>query len=145
MLRSLALVVILAASTAMAQDAIPDLKGTWTGPSRSVVFGNNGYHPGTEDPGDPPRVRELTFTTEIQGQDGRLLWGEAWSNANPDVRDTLALAIAADGKTIVGADNDGAHYMTLVGPDRIERCHAHPGTSPSHSIVASCGYYERVK
>jgi hypothetical protein len=27
----------------------------------------------------------------------------------------------------------------------IERCYAHPGTGPSQSIVASGGYYERVK
>ena len=46
---------------------------------------------------------------EITGQDGRVFWGEAWSNADPKTRDTLALAIAADGRTIVGADNDGTH------------------------------------
>jgi hypothetical protein len=145
-MRLLMIALIVGASTvAIAQDTVPDLTGTWTGTSKSVVFGNNQYHPGSQTPADSPRVREVNFTMEITGQDGRLLWGQAWSNENPDVRDTLALAIGADGRTIVGADNDGAHYMTLVSPDRIERCYAHPGTSPSGSIVASCGFYERVK
>ena len=27
-----------------AQDVIPDLKGTWTGKGKSIVFGNNAHH-----------------------------------------------------------------------------------------------------
>jgi len=77
-----------------------------------VVFGNNAFHPGSQTPADPPRVRELEYTMEIKGQDGRVLWGEAWSTANPEAKDPFALAIASDGKTIVGADFDGAHYPT---------------------------------
>jgi hypothetical protein len=141
----IAAVACVLASAAFAQEAVPDLTGTWVGTSKSVVFGQNKFHPGSETLTAPPRVRELDYTMEIAGQDGRLFWGEAWSNADPQVRDTLALALAADGRTIVGADNDGAHYMTLVSPDRIERCYAHPGTSPSGSIVAACGFYERAK
>jgi hypothetical protein len=132
-------------SAVLAQDAVPDLTGMWVGKAKAVVFGNNQFHPGSQTAGDPPRVRELDLTMEITGQDGRVLWGQAWATANPDGKETLALAIASDGKTIVGADNDGAHYMTIVSPDRIERCYAHPGISPSESIVASCGFYERVK
>lgn len=141
----IATAVCALASAAFAQDAAPDLTGTWVGTGKSVVFGQNKFHPGSAKAGDPPRIRELEYTMEIKGQDGRLFWGEAWSTADPAKRDTLALAIAADGQTIVGADNDGAHYMTLVSPDRIERCYAHPGSSPSGSIVAACGFYERVK
>jgi hypothetical protein len=133
------------ATAALAQDSVPDLTGTWVGTTKSVVFGQNKFHPGGETAAGVPRVREVEYTMEITGQDGRVFWGEAWSSADPAVRDTLALAIAADGRTIVGADNDGAHSMTLVSPDRIERCYAHPGTSPSGSIVAGCGFYERAK
>jgi hypothetical protein len=95
-------------SVAIAQEAIPDLRGTWIGKSKAVVFGHNQYHPGGQKPGDPPRVREVEFTIRIDGQNGRVLWGEAWASANPEAKDTLALAIAADGKTIIGADNDGS-------------------------------------
>ncbi len=133
------------ASAALAQEAVPDLTGTWVGTTKSLVLGQTRFHPGDEATANQPRVRELEWTMEIAGQDGRVFWGEAWSSANPDVRDTLALALAADGRTIVGAGNDGTHFMTLVAPDRIERCFAQPGTGPSGSIVAACGFYERVK
>lgn len=132
-------------SAALAQDAIPDLTGTWVGAAKAVVFGSNEFHPGGQTAADPPRVRELEFTMEITGQDGRLLWGQAWVSANPDAKETLALGIAADGKTMIGAGDNGVHYMTLVSPDRIERCYGQPGTHPSGSTVASCGFYDRVK
>ena len=141
---TLALVAGLS-TTVFAADALPDLKGTWTGTSKAVVFGNNAYHPGTQKPRDPPRVREQAYTFEIDGQDGRVLWGRTWANANPEHFEPLALAILADGKTIVGSDSDGSHFITIVSPDRLERCYTHVGSGPTGSIVASCGYLERVK
>jgi hypothetical protein len=132
-------------TTAFAADQLPDLKGTWTGPAKAIVFGNNAYHPGTQKPSDPPRVREQSYTFEIEGQDGRVLWGRTFATANPDHWEPLALAILADDKTIVGSDADGSHYLTIVSPDRLERCYTHNGTSPTQSIVASCGFLERVK
>src|SRR5712692_8432963 len=52
-----ALALLGAAITgANAQDAIPDLKGTWTGKGKSIVFGNNPHHPGPHTAADPPRV-----------------------------------------------------------------------------------------
>jgi hypothetical protein len=139
------MVAALVPAIAAAADPIPDMVGTWIGTTKSVVFGNNRFHPGDQKPADPPRVGEFEYTLEVTGQDGPVFWGEAWSSADPEARDTLALAIAGDGRTIVGADNDGIHTMTLVSPDRIERCYAHAGTSPSGSIVAACGFYERAK
>ena len=114
----MALAVLAGLSTAvMAADAIPDLKGTWTGTSKSVVFGNNGYHPGTQKPSDPPRVGEQAYTFEIEGQDGRVLWGRTWANANPQHSEPLALAILADGKTVVGSDErrQPLHHHRLAG------------------------------
>lgn len=128
-----------------AQEAVPDMTGTWVGTAKSVVIGETRFHPGDEAQPAQPRVRELEWTMEITGQDGRVLWGEAWVTADPEVRDTLALAFTADGRTIVGAGNDGTHTMTLVSPDRLERCFTQPGGGPSGSIVAACGFYEREK
>ena len=78
-----------------AEDAVPDMIGTWVGTAKSVVFGQNKFHAGSETPADPPRVREVEYTLEITGQDGRVFWGAAWASADPAARDTLALAIAA--------------------------------------------------
>src|SRR5215211_6655752 len=35
--------------------AIPDLRGTWTGKGKSIVFGTHAHHPGSQTAADPPR------------------------------------------------------------------------------------------
>jgi hypothetical protein len=42
-----------------AQDSIPNLKGTWSGKGKTIVFGNNRYHPGSQTTTSPPRVRDI--------------------------------------------------------------------------------------
>ena len=52
-----ALALLGAAMTAThAQDAIPNLKGTRSGKGKSIVFGSNAHHPGSQTVTDPPRV-----------------------------------------------------------------------------------------
>jgi hypothetical protein len=128
-------------ATVIAQDAAPDLVGTWSGPFRTVIFGNNPHHPGSETVSTPPRIREITFTLDVEGQDGNLIWGQSWSD--PARKEPFAATITVDGKTIMGADTDGSLTMTLAGPDRMEVCYTHTGLGPSQSIVASCGAAER--
>jgi hypothetical protein len=67
------------ATTARAHDAIPDLKGTWSGKVKAIVFGNNLHHPGSQTVTDPPRVREIEATYVVEGQDGRVAWGRSSS------------------------------------------------------------------
>ena len=117
-----------------AQDAIPDLKGTWSGKGKSIVFGTNPHHPGSQTPADPPRVRDIEATYVVDGQEGRLAWGHS-SSAAANTQEPFAWAIASDNKTIVGADMDGYFRITLISPDRMEKCYTHNGTSPTHSIV----------
>ncbi len=133
-----------AATAAHAQDAIPDLKGTWSGKGKAVVFGHNAHHPGRQTAADAPRVREIEATHTVEGQDGRLAWGHSSSTA-ADTKDPFVWAIASDNKTIVGSDMDGSFRITLISPDRMEKCYTHDGTSPSHSIVATCYMMDRVK
>ena len=140
-----ALVLLVAAVTAThAQDAIPNLKGTWSGKGKSIVFGSNPHHPGSQTTADPPRVRDIQVTYVVDGQDGRLVWGRA-SSAVADTKEPFAWAIASDNKTIVGADMDGYYRITLISPDRMEKCYTHNATSPSKTIVAACHMIDRVK
>jgi hypothetical protein len=146
-MRRLGFVVALlcaAATSARAQDAIPDLKGTWSGKGKSIVFGTNPHHPGSQAATDPPRVRDIEATYTVEGQEGRLAWGRSASTA-ADTKEPFAWAIASDNRTIVGADMDGYFRITLVGPDRMEKCYTHNGTSPSRSVVATCHMMDRVK
>jgi hypothetical protein len=136
--------VCAAALSTRAQDAIPDLKGTWSGKGKSIVFGTNPHHPGSQTATDPPRVRDIEATYTVEGQEGRLAWGRS-ASAAADTKEPFAWAIASDNKTIVGADVDGYFRITLLSPDRMEKCYTHNGTSPSRSIVATCHTMDRIK
>jgi len=117
----LALVVLGAAAiSTQAQNAIPDLKGTWSGKGKALVFGTNPHHPGSQTATDAPRVRDIEATYTVEGQEGRLVWGRSASTA-ADTKEPFAWAIASDNKTIVGADMDGYFRITLVGPNRMEK------------------------
>jgi hypothetical protein len=133
-----------AATTARAQDAIPDLKGTWSGKGKSIVFGTNPHHPGSQSTADPPRVRDIEATYIVDGQDGRVAWGRSASTA-ADTMEPFAWAMASDNKTIVGADMDGYFHITLVSPDRMEKCYTQNSATPSRSIVAACHMMDRLK
>jgi hypothetical protein len=142
-----ALVVALAflgiVSSAQAQKA-PDLKGTWTGKGKSVVFGTNPHHPGGQSPNDAPRVRDIEATYVVEGQDGYLAWGRS-SSAIANTQEPFAWAISRDNKTIVGADVDGYFRITLFSRDRMEKCYVQNAATPSRAIVATCHMMNRVK
>ena len=65
----------------------------------------------------------------MEGQDGRLVWGRS-SSSVADTKEPFAWTTASDNKTIVGADTDGHFRITLVSPDRIEKCYTQNATSP---------------
>ncbi len=126
-----------------AQDAIPDLKGTWSGKGKVIIFGGHAHHPGVR-PDSPPTVRDIEMTLLVEGQDGRLAWGRS-SSANADTKEPFAWAMSSDNKSIIGSDTDGSFRITLLAPDRMEKCYTHNGLSPSKSIVAGCYQMERVR
>jgi len=133
-----------AAVGAGAQDAIPDLKGTWTGKGKSIVFGTHAHHPGKQTTASPPRVRDIEATHVVEGQEGRVAWGRS-SSAVADTKEPFAWAISSDNKSIVGSDVDGYFRITLMGPDRMEKCYVHNAARPSRSVVATCYMMDRVK
>jgi hypothetical protein len=147
-MRYLALALVLAvtgaATVAHSQDAIPDIKGTWTGKGKVLVYGNNVHNPGAQTMAEAPRVRDIEMTDVVEGQDGRLAWGRS-SSKTMDSKEPFAWAMSADNKSIVGADADGYFKVTLLGPDKMEKCYVHSGLSPSKSIVATCYAMDRVK
>jgi hypothetical protein len=136
--------LIGAATMARAQDAIPDIKGTWSGKGKVLVFGNNMHNPGAQTMSEPPRLRDIEMTDVVEGQDGRLAWGRS-SSAVMESKEPFAWAMSSDNKSIVGADLDGYFRITLLGPDRMEKCYVHNGTGATKSIVATCYAMERVK
>ena len=136
-------VLAAACGTALAQPAAPSLEGTWSGPFRTVIFGNNVHHPGEEDVASPPRIREITFTIDVEGQDGRLFWGHSWSD--PATKEPFAGSLTADGRTAIAADTDGSMTMTVGDDGGMEVCYSHSGHGPSGSIVVTCGSLTRAE
>ena len=130
-LMTAAAAVLATASVALAQST-PDLKGTWSGKWRTVILGSNPHHP-PSGPADAPRVREITFTFEIEGQDGRLIWGKSWSS--PERKEPFVASITGDGRTIIGADSDGSLTMRMGRP----RPHGRLLRPPRHRPVAVDG------
>jgi hypothetical protein len=134
----------ITAAQAVAQDAIPDLKGTWSGQGKSLVYGSNPHHPDGEAAVGPPRVRDIEVTHTVEGQEVRLAWGTS-SSATADTREPFAWVISADNRTVVGSDTDGSFHITIVAPDRIEKCYTHTGSGPTGSIVATCYMMDRLR
>ena len=126
---------------AAAQDAVPTLKGTWQGTGKILLYGSTEHLSGS--PGTAV-VRDLRVSHTVEGQDGRLMWGTT-SSANNDSKEPFAWAIASDNRTIMGADLDGYFRITLVSPDRMEKCYTQNAISPSQAIVATCHMMDRVK
>ena len=128
------LMLLVAVGAASAQDAIPSLKGTWSGTGKILLYGTTEHLSGSQN---NAVVRDLTVTHTVLGQEGALVWG-ATSSANNDSKEPFAWALASDNKTIVGADTDGYYRITLLGPDRMEKCYVQSALSPQHAIVATC-------
>jgi len=128
-------------ATAAAQDAVPSLMGAWKGTGKILLYGTTEHLSGSAQ---NAVVRDLEVTHRVEGQDGRLLWCTT-SSANNDSRETFAWALSSDNKTIVGADTDGYYRITIMSPDRIEKCYAQSAANPRGAIVATCFMMDRVK
>ena len=59
---------------AIAETAIPDLRGTWTGESESIVLGRGNPHHRAKRSAEP-RLSSVAFTMTIDKQDGRRFSG----------------------------------------------------------------------
>ena len=104
---------------AIAQQAYPDFKGTWTGPGQSVTQGKTDHWP---DAGAAkPDFRKGSWTLVIDQQEGNLLTGSHGMTAGTR-HDPVLGVIRADQKTIHMVDDDGTFLKILTGPDTLEMC-----------------------
>jgi hypothetical protein len=130
----LACIVTLAALTtatvAMAQSAIPDLRGTWKGESETIIQGTGNPHHAAP-PSTTPRLNSVAFTLTIDKQDGRRFSG---TFASARGNDPFVAVISRTGAIYV-VDDDGYTIGTLLAPNRMEWCYMM--LSPA-SRVASC-------
>lgn len=113
------LCLALCAWTGIASAQTFDMKGTWTGTSKTIVNGPAGHHPSSvaSKPAGGNRLTELAFTTKIEGQDGNRVWG---SLSSPAATDPVIGVISPDGKQLrLILKGRGVIEGTIVDPDTI--------------------------
>ncbi len=124
------MLAMLAAVPATAETAIPDLRGTWTGESESIILGvGNPHHAAT--PSAEPRLSSVAFTMTIDKQDGRRFSG-TFSSARSSEK---IVAVVSRSGTILLVDDDGFSLGTMLAPNRMELCYLQQ--SPA-ARIASC-------
>src|SRR5215207_3135676 len=65
---------LMLAGAALAQTAVPDLRGTWKGESETIILGaGNPHH--AAPPATAPRLNSVPFTLTIDTQDDRRFSG----------------------------------------------------------------------
>jgi hypothetical protein len=119
----------LAAAPAVAETAVPDLRGTWKGNSESIVSGGANPHHATQSA--ETRFSTIAFTLTVDKQDGRRFSGTFSSVRGND----QVVAVISRNGTIFMADDDGYTVGTILAPNRLELCYMH--ASPT-ARVASC-------
>jgi hypothetical protein len=119
----------LAVTPVAAQAPFPDLRGTWTGTSESIVAGmGTNHHPGASK---GPRLSSVEFTMKIDKQDGRRFSG---TFASARASEPIIGVLSRTGAIFV-ADPDGYTHGTLLAPDRMELCYLQQAGG---ARVASC-------
>jgi len=121
---------LTASTSAMAEVAIPDLRGTWKGQSETIILGGGNSH---HDAGSAaePRLNSVAFTMTIDKQDGRRLSG---TFSSPRASEKVIAVISRTG-AIYLVDDDGYNVGTMLAPNRMELCYLMQ--SPA-SRISSC-------
>lgn len=117
MTKSLFAVAMLAllATPAVAQQDL-SLVGTWTG-QRDRMAKDEGY-------------RDGQATMVITEQKGRAFKGYlSRSNKDGDVKEDLWGAFTPNGHLMVGSDEEGFYWFTLVNTDTLDYCYSEAGKS----------------
>jgi hypothetical protein len=125
-----ALIALATVSTAAAQSAVPDLRGTWKGESRSIVLGGGNAHHAVTSASEA-ELRSVVFTLTIDKQDGRRFSGIFSSPRGG----SKVVAVISRGGTIFLADVEGFSNGTMLAPDRMELCYLKQGPD---ARIASC-------
>jgi hypothetical protein len=121
---------VLAALPAVAETAIPDLRGTWKGDSESIVLGGGNPHHTPATPPEP-QLRSVPFTLTVDKQEGRRFSG---TFASPRSTEKV-IAVVSRGGAILMADDEGYTHGILLAPNRMELCYLHVSAA---ARIASC-------
>jgi hypothetical protein len=127
--------VLAASGSAFAQQPYPDLKGTWTGQTQSILQGKTEHFPDTGE----TRFVEAAWTLVIDRQEGNRFTGTR-ARKEGTRRDPVLGVIRADRRTIHIVDDDGTFLGILSGPGAMEVCRTEVTAT---SRIVSCAEFTR--
>jgi hypothetical protein len=127
---TLMLATLTIGPAAVAQTAIPDLRGTWKGDSESIIMGGGNPHHAAP-PSATPRLNTIAFTLTVDRQDGRRFSGTFSSARGNDP----IIGVISRGGAIYVVDDDGYTVGTVLAPNKVELCYMMQ--SPA-ARIASC-------
>ncbi|MCB1494900.1 MAG: hypothetical protein KDJ86_03865 [Bauldia sp.] len=134
--------VILLPTVALAADDVPDITGTWTGKTYTIVAGKGGHWPQNMGTFEKPGLFEKDLKITLTGQDGRRFWGTVTITADGGPTDEPFIGEFVPGsERVVIADTDGYFDGRFEG-DGFSFCYAHAG-GESHTSVVSCTEVKR--
>lgn len=109
------------ATSAGAQTAVSDMRGTWKGTSETIATGGeHPHHPAGQAPQpSQPRLDHTAFTMTVDMQDGRRFSG-TFSSARANDK---FIAVISHNNTIYLVDDDGYTIGTMLAPNRVELCY----------------------
>jgi hypothetical protein len=116
---------------ASAQDEAPNFTGTWSGEFDAVSMDRTA--------GATGEVKKVTFTYDLEHQEGRLIWGTITTDKSAPR--PIVLAFSFNNGTLIGSDTEGTHRITIINPTRLESCFTDNG---SGAILATCGIIARA-
>jgi hypothetical protein len=126
--------LVLGATAAAA--AAPDMRGTWRMEANVILEGALPHHPADAPPpaeGMAPRLRRLSGTLRVEGQEGDRLWG---TFATEYASEPFIGILTGEGGRFLYVDTDGFLEGT-VGEDGTMR-YCYRQVTPT-SRVAACG------
>lgn len=118
-----------------AQDAYPDLKGTWIGQGSAIVLGTPKHH--EKGAAKTPRLSDQKFTFKITDQKDGRFWGTMES---PKGKDLMVGILAPDKKRVLLASEEGTAEGRLTDANTFEWCYDH---HTKDSIVVACNTVRR--
>jgi hypothetical protein len=116
--------------------APPDLRGTWRVEGNSIVEGASPFHPANAPPapqGMAPRLRHVSMTLRVDGQEGERFWGVA---TNPDASEDFIGSFTGEAGRFLLVDVDGFMEGTVGADGTMRYCYRH--VTPTSRVI-SCG------
>ena len=116
--------------------APPDLRGTWRVEGNGIAEGPAPFHPANAPPvaqGMAPRLRHVSLTLRVDGQEGERFWGVA---TNADASEDFIGSLTGEAGRFLLVDVDGFMEGTVGADGTMRYCYRH--VTPTSRVI-SCG------